>query len=146
MLRYLTPLVLVLVVGCGSARVQSSTPLPSGSPTSVALKGSVVSVQVNKIVPHSSFALLYVTLRNAGSRAFHPKTPFPFTGAGFITPISRPGVVTCDADLSQAHPLDYQSIAARTTNAGWIRCDYSKGSTVLVLLWQGHQIGGFHIG
>ena len=145
----LLPAVLVvgILTGCGaSAATPSPSATPAATPKPVYVDRSAgLKVSVLRVVTGKTFALLLVSMHNAGSTDYQSAATVPFRDTSFVEPTAGSSAAACDSDISRGTGLDYLSVAAHTTHTGWIRCDYPSTSHLFVLIWQNHNVGAFRI-
>jgi hypothetical protein len=141
-------LLIALVAGCGSSGSSPPAATPTRAPTALPRysdAASGITVAVARVLPSTGHALLYVSLHNNGATDYQSPTGVPFRDTAFADPNSGSSADACDADASAGPSLSYLAVAARTTQRGWIRCDYPTGARVFVLIWNNHIVGSFHV-
>lgn len=138
-MRRFVPLFAVILAGCGGSAAGPSATATPGTRT------GGVAVHTRRVVSAGDHAFLQMSLRNNGTTGFQPSGPAPLTNVAFSDP-TKPGTPgPCDADSTRGPALQDQSIPAHGTRSGWIRCDYPRGTRILVLLWQNVEVGGYHV-
>jgi hypothetical protein len=141
-------LLTVLAAGCGSSGASSPTASPTRAPTAPPRytdRASGITVAVAHVVPHRGYALLSVSERNGGSTDYQSPSNIPFRDTSFGDPTSGSSAAACDADASLGPSLNYLTVSAHTTQRGWIRCDFPNSTRVIVLIWNNHIVGTFHL-